>query len=113
MDRNNIEKIAKNPEDRVLLAKVWDKINTGIRKNIPANTCFLSLREQEMTKYLFGQMEGLHTLAGTRMRNDKCWCIYRITWMNMRFMTRMPPWSVYGPPFTKEMPPPIGIFWGH
>ena len=64
MDRSNIEKIAKNPEDRVLLAKVWDKINAGIRKNIPANTCFLSLRELEMTKFLFGQLEGLHAFGG-------------------------------------------------
>lgn len=64
MDRSNIEKIAKNPDDRVLLAKVWDKINAGMHKNIPANTCFLSLRELEMTKYLFGQPEGLHAFGG-------------------------------------------------
>ena len=31
MDRNHIEKIARNPEDRMLLAKLWDKINAGIR----------------------------------------------------------------------------------
>ena len=54
MDRNNIEKIAHNPEDRLLLAKLWDKINAGLRKNIIANTCFLSPRELEMAKYLFG-----------------------------------------------------------
>ena len=64
MDRSNIDKIAKTPEDRVLLAKVWDKINAGIRKNIPASSCFLSLREQEMTRYLFGQAEGLFTFGG-------------------------------------------------
>lgn len=64
MDRSNIEKIAKNPDDRVLLAKIWDKIHRGIEKNIPANTCFLSLRELEMTKYLFGQVEGLHAFGG-------------------------------------------------
>ena len=64
MDRNNIEKIAKNPEDRVLLAKVWDKINAGIQKNIPANTCFLSLRELDMTRFLFGQLDGLHAFGG-------------------------------------------------
>ena len=64
MDRSNIEKIARNPEDRMLLAKLWDKINAGIRKNIPANTCFLSPRELEMAKYLFGEPEGLHTFGG-------------------------------------------------
>lgn len=64
MDRNNINKIAKTPEDRVLLAKLWDKINAGIRKNIPVNTCFLSPRELEMTRYLFGQQDGLMAFGG-------------------------------------------------
>ena len=64
MDRSNIEKIARTAEDKVLLAKVWDKINTGMRKNIPANTCFLSLRELDMTRYLFGQLEGLYAFGG-------------------------------------------------
>ena len=64
MDRSNIEKIAHNPEDRMLLAKLWDKINAGIRKNIPANTCFLSPRELEMAKYLFGELPGLYAFGG-------------------------------------------------
>lgn len=64
MDRNNIEKIAHTPEDRMLLAKVWDKINAGLRKSIPANTCFLSPRELEMTRYLFGDLEGLYSFGG-------------------------------------------------
>ena len=64
MDRSNIDKIAQNAEDRVLLAKLWDKITAGMRKNIPANTCFLSLREQEMANYLFGCPEGLHFFGG-------------------------------------------------
>ena len=59
MDRKNIDKIAQTPEDRVLLAKVWDKINLGLRRDIPASTCFLSPRELEMTRFLFGQVPGL------------------------------------------------------
>ena len=64
MDRSNIEKIAKNPEDRVLLAKIWDKISAGMRKNIPANTTFLTLRELDMCRYLFGSQEGLFAFGG-------------------------------------------------
>ena len=64
MDRANIEKIAHSPEDRVLLAKVWDKIQAGIRRDIPASTCFLSPRELEMTRFLFGDVPGLHTFGG-------------------------------------------------
>ena len=64
MDRNNIEKIAHTPEDRVLLAKLWDKIQAGIRRCIPANTCFLTPRELEMARFLFGDLPGLHTFGG-------------------------------------------------
>ena len=64
MDRSNIEKIAKTAEDRVLLAKIWDKINAGMRKNIPANTAFLTLRELDMCRYLFGIQEGLFPFGG-------------------------------------------------
>lgn len=64
MDRKHIDKIASTPEDKVLLAKVWDKIQSGIRKNIPANTGFLSPRELEMTRFLFGDLEGLTVFGG-------------------------------------------------
>ena len=64
MDRSNIEKIAHSNEDRLLLAKLWDKIQAGIRKNIQASTCFLSPRELEMAKYLFGEPEGLYAFGG-------------------------------------------------
>ena len=64
MDRSNIEKIAHNSEDRLLLAKLWDKINSGFRRDIPANTCFLSPRELEMARYLFGEQPGLSAFGG-------------------------------------------------
>ena len=64
MQRSNIEKIAHTPEDRMLLAKVWDKINAGVNRDIPAATCFLSQRELEMTRYLFGDLPGLHAFGG-------------------------------------------------
>ena len=47
-----------------MLAKVWDKINAGLRKGISANSCFLSPRELEMTRLLFGEPEGLHRFGG-------------------------------------------------
>lgn len=64
MDRGNIEKIARSPEDRMLLAKLWDKIGTGMRKSIPASTPFLSPREQEMARFLFGQSQELIFFGG-------------------------------------------------
>lgn len=64
MDRSNIDKIAQTAEDRMLLAKLWDKVNAGMRKNIPANTGFLSPRELELARFLFGQPDGLHAFGG-------------------------------------------------
>lgn len=64
MDRSNIDKIAKTPQDKVLLAKLWDKIQTGIRKNIPVSTCFLSPYELEMCQFLFGDLDGLYSFGG-------------------------------------------------
>lgn len=64
MNRENIEKIAHTSEDRILLAKIWDKINTGLRRNVPSSTGFLSPRELEMTRYLFGDLEGLYSFGG-------------------------------------------------
>ena len=71
MDRSKIDKIAKNPEDRLLLAKVWDKINLGIQRNVPANTGFLSPRELELTRYLFGEMDGLFRFGGYEQAERK------------------------------------------
>ena len=75
MDRNHIDKIAQTAEDKLLLAKLWDKISAGIRKNIPANTCFLSPRELEMSRYLFGDEPGLLAFGGypDAERKMLCW----------------------------------------
>ena len=64
MERANIEKIAQTGEDKILLARLWDKISAGIRKSIPVSTCFLSPREQEMAQYLFGNLPGLYSFGG-------------------------------------------------
>lgn len=74
MDRGNIEKIAQTPEDRRLLAKLWDKIHTGLQRSIPEHTCFLSPREQEMARYLFGQVPGLYSFGGYPDSERKMLC---------------------------------------
>lgn len=64
MDRSNIEKIAHTPEDRMLLAKLWDKIQAGQRREIPQGTVFLTPREQALARYLFGDLPGLYAFGG-------------------------------------------------
>ena len=48
----------------MLLSMVWDKINAGIQRSIPAHTPFLTPRELEMTRHLFGEPEGLYSFGG-------------------------------------------------
>ncbi len=86
MDRSNIEKIAHTAEDRMLLAKLWDKIQGGIRRNIPSNTCFLSPREQEMTRYLFGSEPGLYCFGGYDDAERKMLC-YLPEYLDDSFLT--------------------------
>ena len=74
MNRDNIDKIAKNPEDRLLLAKLFDKISGGMRRCIPVNTGFLSPRELEMARYLFGEQEGLITFGGYQEAERRMLC---------------------------------------
>lgn len=64
MTRDNIDKIAQTAEDKVLLAKVWDKLQAAMRKNIIGASPFLSPRELELTRFLFGNAEGLHRFGG-------------------------------------------------
>ncbi|MBD5149618.1 MAG: hypothetical protein HDT18_04445, partial [Oscillibacter sp.] len=53
MDKTTlIARIAQEPEDRLLLARVWDKYEQTERKSIPSATVFLSPREQQMAQAL-------------------------------------------------------------
>ena len=47
-----IARFAQESEDRLLLARVWDKYEQTERKSIPSATVFLSPREQQMAQAL-------------------------------------------------------------
>lgn len=90
MKRENIDKIAQTPEDKILLAKLWDKIYTGIQRDIPANTCFLSPREQEMAQYLFGDQPGLFFWGGSEDATRKM-LVYLPEYMDPACLYDAPP----------------------
>lgn len=77
MDKQSlIASIAESPEDRLLLAKIYDKISAGDRKNIPASTCFLSGREQLIAQRLIQKMGVLNTsfFGGTEAAERRVLC---------------------------------------
>ena len=56
--REELERLAETPEERLLLAKAWDRLYAGAQRNVPAYTGFLSLREQDLISRLFrGDLE--------------------------------------------------------
>lgn len=54
-DREILEHIAQNGEDRILLARVYERLTGARKRNIPGYTAFLSLREQDMVRRLMGE----------------------------------------------------------
>lgn len=58
----------------MLLAKVADKIEAGMRRNAPAVSCFLSLREQDMVRRLLGEPEGFCFFGGYPAAERKVAC---------------------------------------
>lgn len=61
--KEKMERLAQSGEDRVLLARVWERLEGGRRRNIPAFSAFLSLREQELVRRLMGEV-GLTFFGG-------------------------------------------------
>lgn len=78
MDRAKwIASCAQNEEDRVLLARVYERIEQGQRRNIPAATCFLSPREQALCDRLLrgAGMDGF-AFFGVFERAERCVCAW-------------------------------------
>ena len=55
--RQAIERLAESDADRILLARIYDRIQGAVRRNIPAATCFLTQREQALARQLLPDVE--------------------------------------------------------
>lgn len=75
LDKNRLlDMAAQSEEDRILLAKVYDKITAGERKNIPASTCFLTPREQILAKQVLRDVPV--TFFGGTPEAERAVCCY-------------------------------------
>lgn len=75
MDKQKqIAMVSENEEDRFLFSKIYDRLTSAEQKNIPANTAFLSPREQVLTKRMLPGMQ-LHFWGGhsDAERSICCW----------------------------------------
>ena len=58
MDKQTqIAKVAESGEDRLLFARIYDRLTGAERKNIPGVTCFLSPREQVLTRRMLPELD--------------------------------------------------------
>ena len=75
MDKQKqIARVAENDEDRLLFARLYDRLAGAEQKNIPGVTCFLSPREQVLVKRMLPHLE-LRFFGGHEQaeRNICCW----------------------------------------
>lgn len=72
--RKQIDLVSESEDDRVLFARVYDRLTGAEQKNIPGVTCFLSPREQVLTRLLLPHMQ-LHFFGGSAEaeRAVCCW----------------------------------------
>lgn len=77
MDKQQLlQSIGENGEERLLLAKIYDKLSGGERRNIPASTCFLSGHEQVLARQLIQRMgiPDTHFFGGTAQSDRQLVC---------------------------------------
>ena len=55
--RLKIDRVAESAEDRILFARLYDKLTTAEQRAMPGITCFLSPREQELLRQLLPELE--------------------------------------------------------
>lgn len=75
MDKQKqIAMVSENDEDRMLFARLYDRLVGAEQKNIPGITCFLSPREQVLVKRMLPHLE-LRFFGGqdNSERNICCW----------------------------------------
>ena len=75
MDKQKqIARVAETEDDRLLFARLYDRLVRAEQKGIPAATCFLSPREQVLTKRMLPEL-GLCFFGGhaEAERNVCCW----------------------------------------
>jgi len=72
--RQQIEALAQSDEDKILLARVYDRILGAEQKNIPAATCFLTEREQVLAERLLRGTEP--RFFGGREGAERAVCCY-------------------------------------
>ena len=71
--REKIAKLAQSKEDEVLLARVYERITFAAQRNVPANSCFLSKREQMLVQELL-RGEVFQFYGGTELAEREVCC---------------------------------------
>ncbi|MEI3347251.1 MAG: hypothetical protein V8R55_02200 [Dysosmobacter sp.] len=89
-----LDRLGATGEDRMLLAKVWDRMQQARSRNIPAATDFLSPQQQVLTRELLrlaGAAETEYVFwEDTRRRNAAWRCSCRIGWRRKRQRAKVP-----------------------
>lgn len=84
MDKQScIAKVAQSDDDRILFARLYDRLLGAEQKNIPAVTCFLSPREQVLLQRMLPYMQ-LRFFGGCEM-SERNVCVWLPEYMDESF----------------------------
>ncbi len=81
-----LDRLGATGEDRMLLAKVWDRMQQARSRNIPAATDFLSPQQQILTRellHLAGAAETEYVLLGGYPEAERRLVLFLPDWMEM------------------------------
>ena len=85
--KEKIERLAQTPEDRVLLARVWERLSAGQRREIPAFSCFLSAGSRSWCAASWGE-ETLTFLVGIPRQSGRWPAICHPIWRRTACMLK-------------------------
>ena len=86
MDKQKqIARVAENDEDRLLFARLYDRLAGAEQKNIPGVTCFLSPREQVLTRRMLPELS--LTFFGGHPEAERALCCWLPDYLDESFLT--------------------------
>ncbi|MBQ3090395.1 MAG: RNA-binding protein [Oscillospiraceae bacterium] len=86
-----LSKISRTPEERLLLSRVWDQMETAQRRGIPQATHFLSPDEQNAVRNLLAaQGHPPHRFWGGYQEAQRQICVFLPDWMSWEDYDQQP-----------------------
>lgn len=109
-----LDRLGATGEDRMLLAKVWDRMQQARSRNIPAATDFLSPQQQILTRellHLAGAAETEYVFLGGYPEAERRLALFLPDWLEAETAESESPIRCRGHRSGQNSPSVTGISW--